>query len=82
MAERAIETGPPDEIGRLLAETVRREITERFAQLIALKRRAGGSMDDARDYVDAMLGFELYANKIYTCAKAGLHESHRQLHDD
>lgn len=82
VAEHAIATGSPDEVRRLLAETVQRELTEKFDQLMALKRRAGGSVDDSREYVDAMLGFELYVHKIYTCAKAGLHESHRQPHDD
>lgn len=82
LAERAIETSSPDALVKVLTETVQLEIEEKFHELMDLKQHAEESGDSARAYVGAMLGLQVYAHKIYTCAKAGLHESHEQPHDD
>ncbi|MBI3964061.1 MAG: hypothetical protein HY329_00375 [Chloroflexi bacterium] len=82
VAEQAIETASPDELLDLLADTVRAETRERFDELMRLRSRTNGNIDESRKYVDAMLGLEIYAHKLYQCAKMGLHESHTQPHAD
>lgn len=79
VAERAIETGSPDELLNKLTETVRAEVTQRFEHVMELKGRAGESVEDAREYTEAMLGLEVYAHGLHECAKAGPHGAVHQL---
>ena len=76
VAEKAIETGSPDELLELLSDTVQAEAKKRFDRVMQLKSRAKGTVDEAREYVQAMLGLEVYSHKLYLCAKAGPHEAH------
>jgi hypothetical protein len=76
VAERAIETGSSEELARLLADVVENEIKEKFEHVMHLKSRAQGSVDEARQYVSAMLGLEVYSHKLYECAKTGPHGAH------
>jgi uncharacterized protein DUF6448 len=73
VAERAIESGSPDELVGLLTETVRAEITERLAHAMKLKRHATHNVDAAREYVEAMLGLEVWSHKLYMTAKGPAH---------
>jgi hypothetical protein len=83
VAERAIETGSPQELARLLGKTVEDEVLRRYDQLTHLRERAGAGLDEAREYTSAMLGLQVYANTIYKCAQADLHESHKRgEHED
>ncbi len=41
-----------------------------------LKKNAEGSVDEAREYVEAMLGLQVYSDKLYNSATAGHHEDH------
>jgi hypothetical protein len=75
-AERAIETGSPDELIDLLTETVRSEVRRKFERVMQLKGQAEGEVDEAREYVDAMLGLQVYSHKLYGCARAGPQEEH------
>ena len=81
VAENAIETGSPDKLVHILSDTVRAEIKKRFGRVMQLKKRAGGSVDGDREYVEAMLGLQVYSHKLYRCATAELHEAHDQ-HED
>jgi hypothetical protein len=72
-AERAIESGSADELVGLLADTVRSELMRRFDRVMQLKPQAEGSVDRAREYVQAMLGLQVYAHKLNQFAKAGPH---------
>jgi hypothetical protein len=76
VAERAIETGSPEELLRLLADTVRREVQQRFERVMRLKEEAGQDVERARAYVEAMLGLQVYSHGLYTCATAGPRASH------
>ncbi len=62
VAERAIETGSPEALATLLAGTV----------------DAGRSVADARAYVEAMLGLQVYAHHLYECARASAHEGRHE----
>jgi hypothetical protein len=80
-AENAIETGSPDQLAHILSETVRVEIKKRFDRVMPLKKRAGGTVEETREYIEAMLGLQVYSHKRYKCATAELHEAHDQHQD-
>lgn len=73
VAEKAIETGSPDELIALLTDTVRAEVKKRFDHMTHLKHRAQDGVDEAREYVEAMLGLQVYSHFLHQCAKAGPH---------
>ena len=81
VAENAIETGSPHELLQILSDTVRAEIKRRFDQVMQLKKRVGVSVDGNREYVEAMLGLQVYSHKLYACATGDLHKAH-DLHAD
>lgn len=73
VAERAIESGSPDELVALLNTTIHDEVTGRLARAMALKRHASHNVVAARDYVEAMLGLEVWSHKLYMAAKGPAH---------
>jgi hypothetical protein len=73
-AERAIEGGSLAELEQLLTELVRDELRWRFERVARLKATAYESVDDAREYVEAMLGLQVWSHKLYLCARAGPHQ--------
>ena len=72
-AERAIESGSAEELVRLLAETVREEVKRRLERVTHLRGRAEMGVHEAREYVQAMLGLQVYAHKLNQFAKVGPH---------
>lgn len=78
VAEKAIETGAPDELTKLLCDTVREEVKKRFDSVMRLKRHAVGSVDEAREYVEAVLGLQVYSHKLYGCMTADPHAAHHR----
>lgn len=74
VAEKAIETGDPDELLSLLSDTVRAEAEARFERMRHLKEHAGEGVDAAREYVEAMLGLQVWSHKLYQCARSDPHE--------
>lgn len=82
-AERALETGSPDELVQVLTDIVRASARKRFDRAMHLKRHAAGSVDEAREYVEAMLGLQVWSHKLYMTAKAEAHareEAHEEVH--
>jgi hypothetical protein len=77
-AERAIETGSPEGLLTLLTVTLRNEVTERFERLIRLRANADKDVEEARKYVEAMLGIEVWSNKLYLTIKAAAHAVHAE----
>ena len=82
VAERAIDNGSVTELTALLCSIVRDELDTRFQQVMCLKRTAGKGVDEAREYVSAMLGLQVYAQSVYRSLKAGGHERHSQVVDE
>ena len=77
-AELAIDTGDPEELIRLLTDTVEVEVKKRLHHALELKASAHAGIDEARDYVEAMLGLQLFANGLYEFARQGpAHGSHQ-----
>ena len=75
-AEKAIESGTAYDLTELLCDIVRQEVGARFEQVMRLKVTAGQNVDDARKYVSAMLGFQVYAHGVYKSLKASQHDGH------
>jgi hypothetical protein len=59
LAERAVETGSPDEVASSLTGVLRDELERRLAPVDALKATEDRSTGDAREYVEAVRDFEV-----------------------
>jgi hypothetical protein len=73
IAERAIEGGNRQALEDALVQVVRSELAERFSDLEHLRGRAEGGVDEARAYVGAMLGLQVWAHGVYKATKARGH---------
>lgn len=78
VAEQAIETGSPDKLILFLSETLRHEIENRFDHMMKLRSGDTDDVGRARQYVEAMLGLEVFSHKIYQAMKAGPHAGHNE----
>jgi Family of unknown function (DUF6448) len=65
LAEKAIASGDVEDLYRLLAEQLRGQITHRLERVSRLTPGEGSSVAATREYVQAMLGFQVYANHLY-----------------
>jgi hypothetical protein len=65
LAEAAVASGSADEVREFLEGELRAELERRLATVTALAPGAEESVAMAREYVEAMLGFELYTHKTY-----------------
>jgi hypothetical protein len=82
VAEKAIETESPEDLVKLLTDTVQGQIRERFEHVMHLKRESSGkSVNEKREYVEAMLGLEVYSHKLYECAHSEPHGEGAHHHD-
>ena len=82
VAEKAIEDGSPEELVKVLTDTVEKQIRERFEHVMHLKREAQGKgVTEMRGYVEAMLGLEVYSHKLYECAHAEPHGEGTHHHE-
>ena len=77
LSERAVETGSPDEIADFLAAALRNAIEGRLELVNTLKTTQDRSTEDARQYVEAMLDFEVYCHRIFRSIDSAEH-SHRE----
>jgi hypothetical protein len=80
VAEKAIETGSPDELIKTLTDTLRQEVQHRFEHMMHLRDYAPDDVPRARAYVEAMLGLQVYAHQLYGAMKADPHESGHHHH--
>ena len=76
LAEKAIEAGSSRDLTDFLMTSLRDEIEERHRHVMHLKETATGGLEDARDYVESMLGLQVWAHKLYKAIKSGPHEEH------
>jgi len=74
VAERAIAEGSPDALADMLGEAVREEVRRRFHHLMHLREFSPDDVAQAREYVEAMLGLEVYSHHLYQAIKADPHE--------
>jgi len=78
VAEKAIETGSPDALLDLLSDMVRTEVKRRFEHMMHLQAHADRGVDEAREYIKAMLGLQVYSHSLYENIKAKPHVSHHE----
>ena len=74
VAENAIETGSAEELKKLLCGIVTAEVQKRFEHMLHLKKQADKGVAEAREYVEAMLGLQVWSHKVYLAVKAEPHE--------
>jgi hypothetical protein len=65
VAERAVATGDPTELIELLVGTLADEVRRRLDVVSARKQHAHDGVIAAREYVEAMLGLEVWAHHVY-----------------
>ena len=73
-AERAIETGMPNELVGLLTQMVEEAVRERFEHVMHRKAQVNGDLALNRSYVEATLGLEVWAHSLYEALHADPHE--------
>ena len=74
VAERALESGSGKELVALLCGIVEHEVETRLTHAIALRNRSNGDVEANREYVEAMLGLQVWSHALYQAAKARPHE--------
>jgi hypothetical protein len=80
VAEKAIATGSADPLIRLLTDTLRHEVQHRFEHVQHLRAHKPEDVAKAREYVEAMLGLEVYSHHLYQAMKAAAHEGGHEHH--
>ena len=73
LAERAVEQGSTEQLADFLADALRWELATRLEQVRGLARSKERSVEDARRYVEAMLGFEVYSHRLYDALRSTEH---------
>jgi hypothetical protein len=76
IAETAIASGSPEPLVDFLTEAVRTEVRGRFAAMQQAADHVAAGVDGAREYVEAMLGLEVWSHKLFAAVKAAPHGPH------
>ena len=82
VAEKAIGTGSADELIRVLSDFLAEEAKRRFEGVMALQTHARGPVPEAREYVEAMLGLEVWSHELYLAIQAPAHAGHGGEHPE
>jgi hypothetical protein len=80
IAEKAIETGSVEELKETLVHIIADEVEKRFEHMQHMKQHAEESVEDAREYVESMLGLQVWSHKVYLTSIAGAHEKEGEHH--
>lgn len=72
-AERALQSGSPQPLIDALCGIVPAQIEHRHTKVMDLKKHAGDGVSEARAYVEAMLGLQVWAHSVYRQAMADPH---------
>jgi Family of unknown function (DUF6448) len=70
IAEEAFATGSTDRLTTYLTGVLQDELSERLSRVSALAANKDRSVSDARRYVEAMLGFEVYSHSLLKALSA------------
>ena len=73
LAEKAIESGHAKPLEDVLVTAVRDELARRFYHLGHLRSAAARGVDEARAYVGAMLGLQVWAHGLHQATRAKGH---------
>jgi hypothetical protein len=80
LAEAAIESGDPAALTAFLTDSVAAEVASRLATVKELERHSGEGVPQAREYVSAMLGLQVWAHKLNGAVHAAAHEHDGDRH--
>jgi len=70
-AEKAIETGNPGEVIRFISDAVEEELLRRFRRVMEAKRYDPDDVAAGREYVQAFIGFVVYAHHLHAGIAGG-----------
>jgi hypothetical protein len=73
VAERALETGSPDELVRVLQDVIADQVKHRLDHALQLETDVDAGVPQAREYVEAMLGLQVWSHRLYLAALASAH---------
>jgi Family of unknown function (DUF6448) len=76
LAETAVETGTAEPVSDSFSEELNRQLRHRLDEVNLLAAGKGRSVRDARRYVEAMLGFEVYCHRLFQAMQAPVHHGH------
>lgn len=76
LAERAVETGSPQPVAEFLTGVLHDELKHRLELVSTLAATKDRSVQDARRYVQAMLGFVVYSHHLLQALQASAHGEH------
>ena len=77
LAEKAVRSGDVGEVYGLLAADLRRQLTHRLERVTELAGSKDASVAAGREYVEAMLGFQVYSNHLYQALHTDPHGEHQ-----
>lgn len=77
LAEKAIESGDAAEVYQLLATELHDELTHRLRYVRQLAADKDTSVAAGREYVQAMLGFQVYTNRVFQTVHSDPHGEHQ-----
>lgn len=80
LAERAIETGDASEVLAILTSALKDEVQRKFDQVMRLQAQRDGPVAEAREYVEAMLGFIVWSHKTHACIMSDPLHDHGSMH--
>lgn len=75
LAEEAIDAGRADGLADFLTRAVRDEIDVRLADVVDAKAHAGEGVAEARRYVSAMLGLQVWSHRLFGAINAPAHDA-------
>lgn len=68
-ADKALETGSPDDLLKFMSETVISGIREHYERTVSLKKHADHNVDAGREFAAAYVTYVHYVEKLYDDAK-------------
>jgi Family of unknown function (DUF6448) len=74
LAERAIAAGSPEPVARYLSGVLNDELKRRLEEVNTLAATRDRSVADARSWVQAMLGFQVYSHHLLQALHASAHQ--------
>ena len=82
LAERAVDTGSAQPVADYLTQVLSDELNARLDRVTTLASLKDRSVADARAYVEAMLGFEVYSHHLLEALHAPAHgdAGHQHVH--
>ena len=76
LAESAVETGSAEPVVDFLSDELELQLRRRLDEVTMLAAGKGQSVQAARHYVEAMLGFEVYCHRLFQALRAPAHHGH------